>query len=164
MCRLEATESCGTKRLTTHVRDCFTQLLFLSTNASISQLVSTSATPVDPMRAKVPITSAGVKPEDFLKGSMRQTFCNQQFLVLSVEPPGCPRRCHMISQTHEVILRDRLLRSGGAAVFPIVAGWFAVDHSVGADRLILDRRLANHWERHVKWLELPLGFMLSRLC
>ena len=120
VCRLEATESRGTKRLASHVRDCSTQFLHpLSTNVSISQLASTSAKPVDPMGAKNPITPASVKPEDVLKGSMRQTFCNQPSLVLDVEPPGCPRRCHMISKTNEVILRYRLLRSGGAAVFPL---------------------------------------------
>ena len=58
----------------------------------------------------------------------------------------------MISKANELVLRDRLLRSGGAAVFPIedvprnaagefvIAGWFAVDHSAEADPLILDRR------------------------
>ena len=46
----------------------------------------------------------------------------------------------------------------------MIAGWFAVDHSAESDRLILDRRPANQRERHVKWLELPLGSMLGRLC
>ena len=110
----------------------------LSTNASISQLVSTSAKPVDPMRANIPVTPANAKPEDVFKGNMRNSFRNQQSLVFDPEPTGCPRRCHRISTANEVVLRDRLLRSGGAAVFPIedvprnaagefvIAGWFRI--------------------------------------
>ena len=109
VCCLEASESRGTKRLATHVRNCFCsqRLHSLSTNASIYQLVSKSAKPVDPMRANTPVTSASIKPGDVLKGNMRNTFCNQQSLAFDSEPPGCPRRCHMISTANEVVRFER---------------------------------------------------------
>ena len=81
----------------------------------------------------------------------------------------------MIIEQDELSLRRRMLQCGGAilsvegcsqhsAKQKILSGWFAVDHSENADRRILDRRTANHGELHLKWLVLPWGSMLNRLC
>ena len=46
---------------------------------------------------------------------------------------------------------------------PLVAGWFAVDHSEDWDRLILDRRPQNSREKRLSWLQLPLGCLFTRI-
>ena len=143
-------------------------------NAEISKLANTVARPVIPERAKVPAVAAQVRPEDHLPPAKARVFCQQELLVLPSEPPGRPRRCHMISQDAEYQLRTRLLAAGAAMLWPVedipisggealLAGWFAVPHSEDADRLILDRRPQNHGERRLTWLRLPLGCQFGRI-
>ena len=140
-------------------------------------MASTVAKPVTAVRAKIPSVAASVCPSDLLKGDKRETFENQQTLVLDEETPDPPKSCHMISPDEEVRLRHRLLSSGAALLMPvakvpqdkhgrmIAGGLFAVAHSVDFDRLFFDRRRANHnhSERRLGWIRLPLGAMLSRL-
>ena len=175
MCRLAPVVSRGTATLQTHF-EAFEEQLFSSTsvNDTISRLATSVARPVIPSRAKVPPTAALVRPEDHLRPREAKVFCDQSRLVLKPEPPGRPRPCHMISRDNEHELRLKLLEAKAAKVVPLssvahadgqplVAGWFCVPHSEGADRLILDRRPQNHGERRLAWLHLPLGCQLCRV-
>ena len=88
-------------------------------NAEITKLANTVARPVDPVRAKIPTVAAKVRLEDHFPLERARVFCSQDKLVVRPEPPGRPRRCHMISHTSEAALRLRLLDSGAAMLWAV---------------------------------------------
>jgi hypothetical protein len=81
----------------------------------------------------------------------------------------------MISPPEEQKLRKRLLSSGMAILLEgglvprtpegrkILGSFFAVEHKVSKDRLIVDRRPQNATEGRLRWASLPHGAMLARV-
>ena len=47
--------------------------------------------------------------------------------------------------------------------WPLVGGWFCVDHRKGELRLLFDRRPQNETEYELGWIQLPTGPQTSRL-
>ena len=45
----------------------------------------------------------------------------------------------------------------------LLAGMFGVDHEIDRDRLVVDRRPHNYYERRLQWSRLPQGAQLARL-
>ncbi len=132
---------------------------------------------VRPDRISVPVHAGTCDPAQHLTGRQLYEYRNIERLV---QPEGrwelpLPRPCHVISLEDEAALRDRLLENGMARLVDedeiprdsrgrkLVAGLFAVEHKVGSDRLIIDRRLQNATEGRFGWAELPHGTLLCKL-
>ena len=175
MCRLVPKTGRGAQRLDSHILYHEDSLLSSSsTNHTIEKLASTAAKPVKAHRAKIPAVAATVPPEKFLKGRRRFLFEHQDLLQQEHPLGDPPKPCHMISRDEEHLLRLRIFSSGAGAPMPfqdvpvvngkpLVAGFFAVDHSEDWDRLILDRRPQNSREKRLGWLQLPLGCLFARV-
>jgi hypothetical protein len=92
-----------------------------------------------------------------------------------VERGPLPRPCHRVSPAEETKLRLRLLATGMARLIhideiplgptgkPLVGGLFAVPKDADKDRLIYDRRVQNHGEHRLNWLNLPNASLLCQL-
>ena len=132
---------------------------------------------VDPSRVSLPTEVGTCLPELWVPDHLKWVLSRPSDLVLPEDawPSPLPVPCHMISPENERVLVSRMLKIGMGVLVPeaqvprrpdgrpLLAGWFAVPHKEGSDRLILDRRPQNSTERRVHSGAWPLGPQLTHL-
>ena len=138
---------------------------------------NTVAEDVDETKVKLPKVPGVLRPADVLRGERREVVLDMERLILPVEqqPVRTARACHRISFENEVALARRMVASGQAELVEesslprgrdgslLKGGLFAVPHSKGRQRLILDRRPLNAVEQKLPWCHLPHGSLYKRV-
>jgi hypothetical protein len=129
-----------------------------------------TAIPVKTERVALCDPAGTVRPGDILPPDLARAFEDVPSRVRDdVDVSSYPRSCYLVSEAEEKKLRRRLLDTKMArlveeSMIPLgpdgkllLAGLFCVTHKEDFDRLIVDRRPANHTEKRLGWSRLPMG-------
>lgn len=148
----------------------------LKAGAGVCNSTGTSALPVVPSRVVLPEHAGCVDPARLLPAKLRDEFLDVKSRVRGdSRVEDLPKFCYRVAAGDEPGLRLRFLESQMAVAVPVdqiprttagrplLAGLFGVIHKDDRDRLIFDRRPANHLEHRLRWSHLPYGPQLCRL-
>ena len=137
---------------------------------------SSTAMRVDPTRLSVPSQAGSVNPADLLVEPQRSQFLDVSSRIRrGTDAELLPKFCYRVEAQDEVGMRELFIKNGMAVPVAVsklpsagdgrtlLSGLFAVKHKAASDRLIFDRRPANHLESRLGWAELPFGPQLCRL-
>lgn len=145
-----------------------------STNTSTS--TSTVAEPIDLKRIAMPTHAGRVQPHKYLCPERAKVLEDLNTIVLPEDswPLPATRPCQLLPQESQLEFVEWAIKSEFAVLIPeefvprnsagklLVSGLFAVPHTRGRQRLIVDRRPQNEQERQLNWMQLPHGTLFCR--